>query len=180
MEVAHSCFSIKIGFALPKAAVLFQPCFSFSFSVGALSAMKFEAGYGCCLLEWSNSRIMATNLADHDPTDLEKAKKTTKTNTCGGVPPKQARVTVNFQGWKEMEDKGKDNGKDGTSKKKLAKQRTTKVIHLRKVNMESTFPREQYDEPPSPKKAMKAMKAMKKKAMKAMQAMKAMKAMKKG
>ena len=85
---------------------------------------------------------MATNLTDYDPTDLEKAKKTTKTKQCGGVPPKQARVTVHFQGWKEMEDKGKVNGKDGTSKKKLAKQRITKVIHLGKVNMEFTFPRE--------------------------------------
>ena len=51
----------------------------------------------------------------------------------GVVPPKQARVTVHFQGWKEMEDKGKD----GTSKEKLAKQRITKVIHLGKVNTES-------------------------------------------
>ena len=85
-----------------------------------------------------------------------------------------------------MEDKGKDNGKDGTSKKKLANRKITKVIHLGKVNMEFTFPQEQleamsYIPPPSPKKAMKAMKAMqKKKAMKAMKAMKATKAMKKG
>ena len=138
--------------------------------------MKFEAGYGCCLLEWSNSQITATNLTDYDddPTYLEQAKKTTKMKKGGGVPPKQARVTVHFQGWTGMEDKGKDNGKDGTSKKKLANQRITKVIHLGKVNMEFTFPREQY-EPPSPKKAMKAMKAMQKKAMKAMKATKAMK-----
>ena len=140
------------------------------------------------MLEWSNSLITATHLTDYDddPTYLEQAKKTTKMKKGGGVPPKQARVTVHFQGRKEMEDKGKDNGKDGTSKKKLANRKITKVVHLGKVNMEFTFPREQleamsYISPPSPNKAMKGMKAMqKKKAMKAMKAMKATKAMKKG